>query len=71
MYVKKYAVSNILITIFEGYRHATYQQIVVHKRDLFIRMYCDTYLSVKPRMLKKTVDFRNRPRGWKSASEIT
>ena len=57
---KKHAVSNILSTKFEGYRHATYQQIVVHIRDLFTRMDCDTYLSVKPQLLKKTVDFGNR-----------
>ena len=44
MYVKKYLLLRsfyavkILTTKFEGYRHATYQQIVVYKGDLFIRM---------------------------------
>jgi len=47
-------------TKFKGYRHASYQQIVVYTRDLFTRMDCHTYLSVKPRLLKKTVDFSNR-----------
>ena len=55
-----YAVSNILITKYEGYRHATYQQIVVYTRDLFTRIGCDTYFSVKPQLLKKTVDFSDR-----------
>ena len=37
-----------------------HQQIVFHTRNLFTRMDCNTYLSVKPQLLKKIVDFSNR-----------
>jgi len=52
-------------TKFEGYRHATYQLDIFHTGDSSSLAWTLTgyaYLSVKPRLLMKNVDFSNRQR---------
>ena len=59
-----YAV-RILTTKFEGYRHATYQEIVVYTGDLPTRMDFDRLCISVCKMSILAID-----RDWKSPSEI-